>query len=545
MRTALILFLLASWFTMTNGADLNNPRMNQYDVLHYDLAIQLDLGKKSFTGNVTIAARALTPFDEFVVSAFESTLTIDSVLSGHRALPFSQQPNTLIVGLAQPVNQSDTIRLQIYYHGISIFEGQFDNGGIYFLRIDRASSSSEPFFARRWWPCKDLPTDKATATISITVPDSLTVVSNGLLDTVQHILGTSTYRWITKYPTATYLISFAAAPYYHYSETYTGITGKNMPIDYYVFPEDSAKAKIDFQNTTKILSYFESAFGPYPFIDEKFGFAEVDGDLTMENQTICSIQQSMFTGDRQYELTLAHEAAHQWFGNMITPMNWHHTWLNEGFATYAEALYLEHRKGHGAYMQFIRSMMQMPIGTYAGSIYGKTETNFWDSFADRVYYKGAIVLHMLRSMIGGSAFFRIIADYATTPKYRYENVFSEDFIAVCERVSGRQLGWFFKQWVFAEADSTDRPVLTVDWCDSTQQDTHRVTVQIQQKIPNKIIYRLPMQLVIDTELRSYSFEITDSLAVQSFQFTIPDIPKNVHLDPDDRIFKIIEPIFKD
>jgi aminopeptidase N len=519
--------------------------MSKYDVLHYDLSTGLDLKNKSFTGDVTISARALAPFDQFVVLAFESTLTIDSVLSEHRTLPFTQQTNTLIIGLPQPVKEFDTLQPRIFYHGISTFEGQFDNGGIYFSGIDRASTSSEPSFAHRWWPCKDIPSDKATASVSITVPEGLTAVSNGLLDTVEHETGTTTYRWKSNYPTATYLISLAVARYAHFSELYKSSNGKMIPIDFYVYPEDSSRGRIDFQNTTTILKYFESIFGPYPFADEKFGFAEVDGDLTMENQTICSIQQSMFTGDRQFELTFAHEAAHQWFGDMITPADWHHTWLNEGFATYAEALYLEHRKGHDAYLKYIKSMMSMPIGTYAGSIYGKNEADFWDSFAPRVYYKGAIVLHMLRAMVGDSTFFRMIAEYTANPKFRYQNARSEDFIASCEHTSGLELGWFFNQWIYADVDSADRPVLTVDWRDSVRQDAHEVTIQIEQKSSNKITYRLPFPIIIETETSNYSFEIIDSLAVQTFQFTIPEIPRKVIIDPDQHIFKIIEPALKD
>ena len=186
----------------------------------------------------------------------------------------------------------------------------------------------------------------------------------------------ATFFWETQYPIATYLISVAVAKYQEFSDVYTTLDDKQMKIYYYAFPEDYENAKIDFQNTAIILKYFAQTFGEYPFVNEKFGFAEVDGELTMENQTICSIQQNMITGDRRFELTLAHEAAHHWFGDMISPSDWHHTWLNEGFATYAEALYLEYRKGHDAYQQYINKMMLVPSGTYAGSVIGKSDTLF-------------------------------------------------------------------------------------------------------------------------------------------------------------------------
>src|SRR5206468_2050391 len=125
--------------------------------------------------------------------------------------------------------------------------------------------------------------------------------------------------------------------------------------------------------------------------------------LTMENQTVCSIQNSMITGDRKYELSsVVHETAHQWWGNLITPGNWKHTWLSEGFAEYAEALYLEHRRGAEMYHEYIGKMMAFAPGAFAGPIVGRSDTAFWDSFAPRVYHKGALVLHMLRGIMGDS-----------------------------------------------------------------------------------------------------------------------------------------------
>jgi aminopeptidase N len=513
--------------------------LRKYDVRHYDLEINVDLSKQSFDGNLDITADITEATNKFMLHASNSTLTIDSVIYSQHKLNFEHKSDLLIIQLNSILNYPSSTELTIFYHGTSDFKGEFENGGVYFSSADRAATCSEPNFARKWFPCKDIPSDKATANISITVPGNLTAVSTGLLKTVERKNGYATYYWETKYPIATYLMSVAIAPYKEFSEIYKSINEKEMKIFYYVFPEDSIKARTDFINTTKILSFFEQTFGEYPFIEEKFGFAEVVGEMTMEDQTIPSIQQNMFTGDRQYELTLAHETAHQWFGNMITPVNWKHTWLNEGFATYAEALYLEHRKGKEAYQKYINSMMSMPEGTYIRPVAGRSDTAFWDSFSPSQYYKGAIVLHMLRKMLGDSIFFPALRSYTGNTNLKYSNVMSEDFIKECELVSNQNLKWFFDQWVYQIPDSTDRPMIEYSWKTSKQDSNYNTLLSITQLNLGIPPYRLPFDVLMRTDSGDISFPIIDSLKQQIFSFKSQAIPKQIAIDPEQKIFKTL------
>ncbi len=542
MTNKISIIILSLFLILCNASVIGqiDSFLINYNVTHYNLSIGLDLAKKSFYGNVEITADFLQPTNEFTLHASNVTLTIDSILFSENKLVFQHNSDLLTIQLASILHPSSSIKLKIFYHGISDFTGNYDGGGIYFASPDRAATISEPSFARNWWPCKDVPSDKATATISITVPDSLTAVSNGLLKNIERHDGKATFHWSTEYPMSTYLLSFAVARYNESSEEYTGSGGKTMKIYYYVFPEDTGKAKIDFQNIAKIMEYFRQTFGEYPFVNEKLGFAEIEGDMTMENQTICSIQKNFFTGDRQYELTFAHEIAHHWFGNMLTPQDWHHTWLNEGFATYAEALYLEHRRGPEVYQQYINSMMAMDNGTYAGSVIGKSDTAFWDSFSPAQSYKGAIVLHMLRRMLGDSTFFSCLSNYVTSPNLRYRNVTTEDFIDVCEKISGQNLRWFFNQWVYASADSVDRPVLEYEWSSSEGTSQKEITVSIEQKTAGKILYRLPLTVSLTTMNSIINFNVIDSVAVQSFKFPVNNQPDTVEIDKENRIFKIIQ-----
>lgn len=512
-------------------------RMNDYRVGHYDLAVGFNMTEKSLRGSVQISAVAVQPLRRMVLSASSKTLSIDSVIFRGRRLPFQHSGELLIINLQTKISPSFRFAVMVYYHGTSTFRGAYDDGGVYFSPSGRIATSSEPSFAHRWWPCKDLPSNKATTTISITVPDSMTAVSNGVLDTVSRHDGLATYRWQTHYPIATYLVSVAAARYRKFDAVYTGLDGTQMTIDYYVFPDDYPKAKIDFEHTADILGFFASTFCEYPFLKEKFGYAEVEGDATMENQTICSIQNTLITGEMKGELTFAHETAHHWWGNLITPLDWHHTWLNEGFATYAEALYLEHTRGHDAYLQYIARLMNVPAGAYAGSVIGASDTAFWDSFAPRVYSKGALVLHMLREMVGDTLFFRMMKNYLNEPRLRYGNARTEDFIAACSRTAGRDLAWFFRQWVYASADTIDRPVLDCRWRDRPSSPSQSVTLTLKQRNAPSILYRLPLDVGIRTAEADRNFTIVDSLAEQSFTFPVEGTPVAVDIDKDGKVFK--------
>ncbi len=387
-----------------------------YDVLHYDLRLRLDPAGKTAAGSVAIEAVWREDASSMPLHASLVTLSIDSIVDAHGPLAFRSHGDTTEIALRAASHAGDTSRITVHYHATSRFQGAYDDGGMFFSSDNEGhphiGTISQPFFSRRWWPCKDLPNDKSTASVSITLPRPLTGVSNGLLLAVRDEGADRTFQWATRYPIASYLVSVAAAEYVEFDTTYVALDGTTtMPVQYYVYPEDLAKARIDFQHTTALLGYLAREFGEYPFLREKFGYAEVDGELTMENQTIVSVERELITGDLQHESTLLHEMAHHWWGDLITPASWHHTWISEGFATFVEGLFLEKQRGPAAYQEYIDGLMAQPPGTYRGSVSGRSDTVFWDSFGPQVYYKGAIVLHMLRRMLGDSVFFSAVRSY--------------------------------------------------------------------------------------------------------------------------------------
>ncbi len=535
LRHSFLLFSIITACAIVHAGVANNSLMNLYDVTQYNLNIGFDLSRKAFSGRVRVEATAIQPVDVFVLSAANGTLTIDSVKYHDMVIPFRHENDHLMMKFDDTIQASAKFSCTVFYHGISKFDGQYEGGGAYFTQSDtfgRVATISQPDFARTWWPCKDVPSDKATASIAVTVPRPLTAVSNGILKRVEQGEHTSTFYWETQYPIATYLVSIAAANYKEFSETYTAGNGQQMPITYYVFPKDYEKAKKDFEQTTKFLGFFSTTFCEYPFINEKFGYAEVEGNLTMENQTICSIEENLITGDNKYGLTILHETCHHWWGDLITPTNWKHTWLNEGFATYAEALYLEHKKGPEAYLDYIHKMMSFQNGKFAGSVVGRSDTSFWDSFSGRVYYKGAIVLHMLRTMLGDTTFFRIMRNYLNNPTLRYGNATTDDFIRECDQASGKDLKWFFDQWVYANTDSIDRPEIDYHWKATPEKSGYNVLLELTQTTASKLLYKLPLSITLSGATTTQKLSIIDSIAVQSFTFKSTEQPISLEIEND-------------
>lgn len=521
------------------STNFDDPSIKLYDALHYDINLKIDIRNKILFGQVNFKFKPYKPLQIAVLSAANATISVDSVYHNRKRLNFKHFENHLYIDLEK--SYSDTVTLQIHYRATSDFNGEFDNGGVYFNLIGttpKVATSSQPFFTRKWIPLKDIPNDKVTADLKITVPDTLLAVSNGkLIDTFNNHDGTKTYFWSTKYPIASYLIFFAVGNYEIIQDTYTSISNISFPINYYVFPEYIDNAKEDFNNTKKMLKFMEYYFGEYPFAKEKYGIVLVPGELMMENQTITSIKEDLITGKGDVEQFLIHELAHQWFGNFITPKSWHHLWLNEGFANYIQALYYEYYLGKEWYHHIINYFMNSELGSYAGPLIPTNDTSFNDLFSEKIYFKSAIVLHMLRKILGDSTFFKTLKTYVTNPKFKYANVTTEDFIETCKLVSGKDLNWFFEQWVYANPDSIDRPVLKINWSKTEFQAGYKLNITIKQLTSDSYNFIIPTELNVITKKDTLNFDITITAPEENFNFFCDYEPLNVIIDKDNWVFK--------
>lgn len=515
------------------------PGDSQIDVVHYKLDLNIKYDKLStpvvfIEGTVDIKAKAVANINSLFFD-LSDTMSVRNVLVNGSEVEYTHAANRIDITLNSAINLGNEFVTTILYEGTPHSTG-FGSFG-YDTEVNAIWTLSEPYGAMDWWPCKDSPADKADSVdIWITTPTYLTPVSNGTLEEkIENIDGTHTYKWHEKYPIAHYLISFAIAPYetiteyYHYSPT------DSMVVTHYNFPSHHDSTRLNqLKVTVPLLEIFSDLFGEYPFIDEKYGHAEFGWSGAMEHQTITSMGS---TSPRIYrESVIAHELAHQWFGNMITCADWHNIWLNEGFATYSEALYFEKAKNFDSYIDDI--LMKMEAAKNAsGSIYVHNIISVpIDAIFNynRSYAKGAVVLHMLRGVVGSEKFFDILYEYAHDPEVRFAAATTEDFQRVAENVSGMKLDWFFQQWIYGEG----YPKYQFEWNSSENGNNYNLTLVVNQTQETGTVFKMPVELeIIYTDSLKESFVVWDSTYNQSFNLELTKEPLDVVLDPDNWILK--------
>lgn len=425
---------------------------HNYDVWHYEIYIDLFQGLKSRTGNYSGYSKIkFIALENTSVVWFHAgnTLEIDSVKQGSGRCDFKRYSDTLVVYLANPVSKADTGIITVYFsrtHTINL--------GFYYFRTDKANiphdiayTMSEPSDARYWFPCYDEPDDKALCDIILTVPKNFVVASNGLLVLDSTFAdGRRVFHWSSRYPMATYLIAFATSEYITFSDWYVKVTdpGEKVEIKYYVWPEDSSKAVNAFKNVVAMMEFFSTRFGEYPF--EKYGMVAVEPFRYggMEHQTMTTINRRWLEG--YSEGGIAHELAHQWWGDLVTCASWKDIWLNEGFATYSDAMFTEFKYGKSSFIKKMQSFARIYFGEdsiISYSIYDPPQKYL---FGRAVYFKGAWVLHMLRNIVGDSVFIKILREWGK--RFAYQSATTQDFINVVNEVSGKNYDWFFDEWVF-------------------------------------------------------------------------------------------------
>lgn len=508
---------------------------NLYDVQSYSLKFSFNIPEKYIYGTTQVNALSLTDSLDLIYLNFTTALKVNSIKFKDESIGFRREGEYLVVNTKDKIAKSENFSLLINYEGIPKTAG----GAFVFKTIDKEDviyTLSEPDNSPIWWPCKDVMSDKFTFDISMTVPGEMTAVSNGTLSSVtDEMNGDKTFKWESGYPISTYLVSMAIAKYDQWTEVYTSLDGQTkMNVDYYTYPSYTEKAKFDWKNTVPMMEFFSKTFGEYPFLREKYGmamFGWISG--AMEHQTISSMGYTLVTGNGRFEDVVAHELVHQWFGDAITPKTWKDIWLNEGFATYGEALWVEHKKGNDAYINFMRDN---DYGFFQGTVYDPEGF----IFSSTVYNKGAWVLHMLRGVVGDSVFFKIVKTYYE--KYEYRNADTQDFKKVCEDVSGTDLTYFFNQWIF---DGTDRPVYKYSWktdgfMDDEKDGFYMLRLNLRQTQEDHEIYKMPVKVFVKTDKGSEEFTFFNDQKTQQFEQPVSGKPLEVIIDNDNWILKKVE-----
>ena len=504
------------------------------DVTYYGLDLRLSTAPNNLRGAVTISLKASVPTLSQFYLDFNTALKVDSVTSstpGPRRLTFTHASNRLTITLPQTLAGGQTGRVTVFYQGLpASADGAFvftthGPGGtanplIYTL--------SEPYGASDWFPCKDTPADKAdSSAVSITAPPLFVSTSNGLLQGVtSNADGTRTYRWKNSYPIAQYLISIACSNYEQYDTPAFTHGGRTMPVVHYLFPEIATSVKPAVDETNNMLRVFSDLFGTYPFIREKYGHVGFGFNGGMEHQTLSSMGSRAFTRE-----IIAHELGHQWFGDKITCRNWQNIWLNEGFASYTEALYLENINGGTNYRSYMNNFMAQARSA-VGTLYVQNVSSINQIFSsNRSYAKGATVLHMLRGVLGDTDFFRGMKAYASSP-VAYSTAVTEDFQKVMETTSGKTLGYFFRQWVYGESYPTYSYSIT------PIPNTNRAVLQLRQATnTNPNSFTMPVQVTVKSAAGDSTITVFNDQPVQSFTVTGRGTVTNAAIDPNNWILK--------
>lgn len=499
-----------------------------YDVTYYKLDLRVDVNPVRISGSVTLRAFSRSSALNALTLDLVNSMTVDSVLVDGAARPAVQSPMTFDIDLGSARPAGTPLTLVVYYHGVPATSGF---GSLFATATPSGSpwiwTLSEPYGARDWWPCNDHPGDKADSVdVWITVPAGLKVGSQGVLAAVlPNMDGTTTHRWRHRYPIATYLVSLAIADYDEVSFWFKHSATDSMEVLNYLLPGTGLGS---LPLTVDMLQIFSVLFGPYPFLSEKYGHAQFGWGGAMEHQTMTS------TGSTS-EGIIAHELAHQWFGDMITLETWPHIWLNEGFATYGEVLYREQKYGAAAYEAAMSSRM-LSAREATTSLYVADTTNLSLLFSNAlVYSKGATVLHMLRHVVGDSLFFAAIKAYAGDPGLVYGTASTEDFQRICETITGRDLEWFFRQWVYGER----YPRYTYRWESALSGAGHRVQLEISQSTGtvNPSFFTMPIDIKIVGLGVDTTVVVFNDQAMQTFSILVPFAPTNIVLDPGSWILK--------
>jgi len=509
------------------------PRDRVVDIKHVKLEINLDLDNKRITGRVS---HTFTPLNDgltsFDLDAVE--LDIGSVRAANGTeLKHSLADGRLRIELAAPRNAGEEETVSVEFSGSP-------RRGLYFIGPDgnypwkrlEAWTQGEDEDSRHWFPCYDYPNEMATTEIHAGVREPFMVIANGELRGIEAgpEPGMRNYHWHQDVPHVVYLTSVVAGEYSELKDEWDGI-----PILTYVPVGREADGRVMARNTADMMKLFSERTGiRYPYAkyaqvvvqDFIFGGMENVSATTLTDQILYDERARI---DQDGDYLLAHEIAHQWFGDLLTCRDWSHGWLNEGFATFFELHYTEHKKGRDEFLMSLQGEIDSYLSE-AGSYRRPIVTNIYnapmDLFDRHLYEKGGVVLNMLRVLLGEALFWKVIRRYAISR--RGSNVVTPDLQRAIEESTGRNLDWFFDQWVYGAG----HPELTGNyaWDDATK--TGKLALK-QTQTGDKVaeVFRLPLRLLFkfeDGSSHSPTIEMTER--EQTFYVPLPAKPKFVHVD---------------
>lgn len=439
------------------------PERTCFDVLYYNLNIRINPRAKRIGGYNEITFRALSESNRIQLDLFPE-LTITSIEWGNQLLPFTREFNAVFITFPTPFIKSGVYTIKVNYSGKPHKAANPPWDGGFVWKRDRKRNwwcgvACEHLGASSWWPNKDHPSDEPDSmTLNFTVPNGYDCISNGRERKVTPVgKNYTTHTWFVANPINNYDATFYLGKFAHFGDTISNIKGW-YPLDYYVMPFHLNIAKATFGQTKDILHFYESAFGPFPFMKDKFSLVEAPYE-GMEHQGAIAYGNGYDKNKKTHEYAnlqddyiIVHESAHEWWGNSVTASDMADIWIQEGFATYAELLFLEHKYGHEEYLKQLATKISQIFNVWP--VVQNYDVNE-DAFASNdCYNKGAAILNNLRCCINeDSLFFKIIKDFAL--KYEKKIVTTQNFIDLVNDETCENYTPFFKKYLH----SADLPVL--------------------------------------------------------------------------------------
>lgn len=445
-----------------SGGELSQEQAS-YDVTYYNLDLRVDPADSTIAGSVVANARIVQPTQWFVLD-LDPRLEVRGVAESGVPLPYRRDEGKLWIDLLITRQAGDEVSVRVQYGGEPrIAPNPPWDGGFTWARTSNGqpwvATSCQTIGADVWWPVKDHPSDEPDSMrIHFTVPKPLVAASNGRLESVQdNGNGWNTYNWFVSTPINVYNVALNLAPYRVVEDTHTGPGGETYPVAFYVLPEDFEQGEAFLEEIHDHLTFFEERFGPYPFRADKYGVAQTP-HLGMEHQTIIAygadFDNTAMTGvDWGFDALHHHELSHEWWGNLVTNVDWSDMWLHEGFGTYTQALYAEELDGMEGYHAYMNGMLggiqnEQPVAPYG-------RLNSMEIYGGDIYNKGAWTLHMLRYLAGDSTMSRLLRRMAypdptmeeITDGSQTRFAATSDFTHLAEEMSEMELDWFFETYL--------------------------------------------------------------------------------------------------
>jgi aminopeptidase N len=529
---------------------VREERSREFDAIHYRVELRFNVEDKSFEGKSTMTLSPLRDGFQRCDLDAEVLKVRKASIASTRSLSFAQVGGSISISLDRSYDAGDTLDVTIEY---SWKQGPANNeafgmspGYDISLRfLDETADHpaliqtlSFPTGARHWFPCYDHPNDKATYEFIATVPDSYSVLANGRLVSIGHDPqgGGTTYHWSQELPHSTYLTVLTAGPYAVLRDSL-----ESLPISYWVYAKDAANAWRSFRKTPEIIDFFASMYDvSYPWVKyDQITVPGIGGGSESTSATILgqsTIHDERADQDFPSHWLVAHEAAHQWWGDLVTLRDWGHTWINEAFATYGEYLYSRYSLGNdegsvnllekkNAYLREANTRFKRPI-----------VLDRWrfpnDNFDRHTYQKGAAVLHMLRSILGDDDYSKVNTTFLR--KHAFGSADTHDFQIAVEEVTGQDFSWFFDQWLYRPG----HPVLEIsaEW-DATEELLRMRVRQLQDTSGGIPVFKLPVVIGITNRETVTSHTVWVDNREEVFTFACAEEPLLVRFDRGNTLLK--------